>query len=604
MNKMVTVPQGTLLLPALRDVGIQIESICGGKGLCRKCKVILTGGHCESLPQTRGSRISPEEQAQGYYFACQVRLTADAEFTIPVESRIDTPQILLSSRMEIKEILPSVVRYRIGSSVSADMPAAKRSIRLSGYSGPRPRVTDTIYDALVSSAGPALATVSFVDRDPEIIRVEMEAQVLPLYGVAIDLGTTTVVGCLVDLASGEIIETGSTLNRQITYGEELITRIGYASTGEGLATMQRAAVESITEVISQLVAKSGIRQTDIADITVGGNTVMNHLLCGIGPRYLELANAAVPRQPIVRKASGIGLAAGPGTNLYCLPDVSRFLGGDVVGGVISSGMHVSSDLSFLIDMGTNGEIILGNSEWLASVSCASGPAFEGGGITFGMRAMKGAIEHLRIDPATSESTYSVIGNVPPRGICGSGIIDAAAEMVEARILDFAGKLREGNPRIRRTAEGLEYLVVPAQKTGISRDIVITQRDIDYLMDSKAATCGGIAVLLKKYKISPADIRQVYLAGAFGTYITIENTVRFGIIPDFLNACIHPIGNGSLSGAYAALVSRKYREAAEVVAEKMVYIDLLVDPDFIEEYSAALYIPGKPELFPRYGKNLP
>lgn len=604
MNRVIVVPKGTMLLAALRDAGIQIESICGGKGLCRKCRVILNSGSCESLEKPESSRITPEERALGYHYACQVRLTGDAEFTIPVESRIDAPKILLSSRLDIGEILPAVVRYRVETAGAAGMPAAKRSIRLAGYTGVRPQVAGDVYETLISSSAPLVATVSLTGDEPVITRVDAEGEALRLYGVAIDLGTTTVVGCLVNLATGEILETGSTLNRQITYGEELITRIGYAGTKGGLAVLQKSAAAAVNEVIVRLAGAAGIHTSDIADITVGGNTVMNHLLCGIDPAYLEIANADVSRTPLVRRAGEIGLEAGPDAHVYCLPNVSRFVGGDAIGDVISSGMHASADLSLVIDMGTNGEIVLGNSEWLSSVSCASGPAFEGGGLMSGMRAMRGAIEHLRIDPATFEVAFDVIGNVPPRGICGSGVIDAAAEMFEAGILDFAGKLKEGHPHVRRSAEGAEYVLVPAHRTGIGRDIVITQRDIDYLMDSKAATCGGIAVLLKKYKIQPSDIRHVYLAGAFGTYADLQNIVRFGIIPDFLNATMHSIGNGSLSGAYATLVSRKYRKAAEEAAAKMVYVDLLVDTGFIEEYSAGLYIPGRPELFLRHRRDVP
>ncbi|MGD1004043.1 MAG: ASKHA domain-containing protein [Methanoregulaceae archaeon] len=599
MNKVATVPKGTPLLDALRDTGIPIESICGGKGLCRKCRVILTKGECSSLPQIGGSKLSPEEQSQGYYFACQVRVIANCEFTIPVESRIDSPQILLSSEMHIETLSPSVMHYQLEITPSNDAPSANRSIRLLGYSGSRPKISDQMYESILTSDKPLIATISTVKPDPEIIKVEPEEQARQRYGIAIDLGTTTVVGCLVDLTTGEIIETGSTLNRQITYGEELITRIGYSATPEGLKKMQRAAVESIDTVIGQLTSASGIKKTDIIDVTVGGNTVMNHLLCGFNPTYLEMANAVVPRHPIIKKASEIELAVNPDACVYCIPNVSRFLGGDAVGDVIASGMHISEDMSLLIDLGTNGEIIIGSKDWLASVSCASGPAFEGGGITFGMRAMRGAIEHVRIDPITSEVTYTVIGKVPPRGICGSAIIDAAAGMVAAGILDFAGKLVESHPSVHQGAEGPEYVLIPAHKTGVGRDIVITQRDIDYLMDTKAATCGAISVLLKKYKLSTADIRHIFFAGAFGAFTDISNAVRFGIIPDFPNARSHPIGNGSLSGAYATLVSQEFRKQAQEVAHRMVYIDLLVDTDFIEEYSAALYIPGKPELFSSY-----
>ena len=599
MNRVATVRRGTPLLDALRISGIPIESICGGKGLCRKCRVILTKGECSSILQNGALCLSPEEQAGGYYFACQVSVTSDCEFTIPVESRIDSPQILLSSEIHIEHISPSVSQYRLEISTSDWVSSSKRSIRLDGYPGSRPKMSDRIYEAILASEKPMNALLSTLHHEPEIIEVEPEEGAHPLYGVALDLGTTTVVGCLVNLTNGEIIETGSTLNRQITYGEEVITRIGYAGSPEGCEKLRQAAAGSIDLVITQLTTGGGITGTRIAAMTLGGNTVMNHLICGINPVYLELANAVVPRQPIIKKGSDLGVAINPEAYVYCLPNVSRFVGGDAVGDVIASGMYISDDLSLLIDLGTNGEIILGNKDWLASVSCASGPAFEGAGMMFGMRAMKGAIEHVFIDPITSEVTFTVIGNVPCRGICGSAIIDAAAGMVAAGVLDFAGKLIESHPSVRTGTQGREYILVPAQKTGIDRDIVITQRDIDYLMDSKAAACGAIGVLLKKYKLTPGEIKHVYFAGAFGAYTDISNAVKFGIIPEFQNARTHHIGNGSLSGAYATLVSQGYRKQAQEVADKMVYIDLLVDTDFIEEYSAALYIPGKPDLFPGY-----
>ncbi|HEX3001712.1 MAG TPA: ATP-binding protein, partial [Methanoregula sp.] len=239
------------------------------------------------------------------------------------------------------------------------------------------------------------------------------------------------------------------------------------------------------------------------------------------------------------------------------------------------------------------------SDWLASVSCASGPAFEGAGISSGMRAMKGAIDHVAIDPVTGEVSWTTIGNALPRGICGSGIIDAAAAMVAAGIVDFTGRLVDGRPGVRMGTSGHEFVLVRKEKTATGQDIVITRDDMAYLIDSKAAACGSIGVLLKKYRVGVGDIRHVYLAGAFGAYADTKKIVEFGIIPDFYQAEIHTIGNGSLSGACAALLSVKKRQEAADVAKKMVYIDLLVDADFIDEYAAAVYIPGKPDLFPRY-----
>ena len=233
-----------------------------------------------------------------------------------------------------------------------------------------------------------------------------------MYGVAIDLGTTTVVGCLARLDTGEILATGSALNRQITYGEELLTRIGYSASPAGVATLQKAAATSINDVIGTLALNAGIERTAIIDLCLAGNTVMNHLLCGLDPRYLELADAPVSRAPLIRTAQEIGIAVHPAAGVYCLPNVSRFVGGDAVGDMITAGMNASDEISLLVDLGTNGEIVLGNRNWAASVSCASGPAFEGAGIRSGMRAMKGAIDHVHGDPVTGEIRWSTIGSTP------------------------------------------------------------------------------------------------------------------------------------------------------------------------------------------------
>ena len=600
LNKVIEVEKGTILLEAIRQAGIQIESICGGKGQCGKCKVIFGKGEVKHLSDVYKKHLSEQEIAEGYLLSCQTRVLTDSEFIIPVESRIDRPKILLSAELKIESVHPATGKYPV-KILSIDEFLKQPSIRLEGYSGPRPHVDDEIYKKMIAINDPATATVSWTKNNyPEIICVEPGDKTEFNYGLAIDLGTTTVVGVLVDLNNGEILARDSTLNKQITYGEELLTRIAFASKHEGLEKLQRAAVESINEVIDRLTANAKVKYDDITDVCVGGNTVMNHMLVGKDPAYLEMADIEVSRKPFVIKAKKIGLKVNPEAYIYCLPNVSRFLGGDAIGDVIASGMHTSGELSLLVDLGTNGEIIFGNEDWLASASCASGPAFEGAGIKFGMRAMQGAIEHVKIDPKTCEASYTVIGNTKPRGICGSGIIDAAAEMFSVGILDFAGKLVEGkNPLVRRGPEGLEYVLVPAEKTAIGRDIVITQEDIDYLMDSKAAACGAIGVLMKKYKISIYDVKHVYLAGAFGAYTDLKNVIKFGIFPEFPNAKFHPIGNGSLSGAYATLISMKKREEARMIAEKMVYIDLLIDVDFIEEYSAAIYIPGKREFYPTY-----
>jgi len=563
--------------------------------------VILNKGEVSDVSTKYEKWLSPQEIAEGYRLACQIRVQSDCEFTIPVESRIAGPKILISTEMAIDQINPASKKYLVDLAPTEDY--ERGSIRLHGYSGPRPSVSEDIYNKLLLMKEPMTATLSMTKTPPEVISIEPSDRTRSNHGVAIDVGTTTIVALIVDLTTGEILGNASGLNRQITYGETLLTRIAFSRKAKnGLQKLQQAVVQSINDLVDRLASKVGIKNEEITSVSVGGNTVMNHLLAGIDVDYLWYvdANDKVPRAPITKKAKTLGLHVNPEAYVYCLPNVSRFLGGDAVGDVVASGMYNSDETSLLVDMGTNGEIILGNKNWLVSCSIASGPAFEGGGVKFGMRAMRGGIEHVKIDPKTFKAEYTVIGDTTPRGICGSGIIDAAAEMFSVGILDFAGKIvKSQTPLVRRGRDGLEYVIVPAEKTAIGRDIVITQRDMDYIMDSKGAACGGILVLMRKFKLSIYDVKNFYLAGAFGAYTDLRSATKLGIFPEFPNAKIRPIGNGSVSGAYTTLLSMKKQEEANSIAQNTLYIDLLADVMFAETYSESIYIPGPKELFPSY-----
>ena len=601
MDKMVEVERGTILLDAIREAGINIRSICGGDGDCGTCKVILNKGEVSHVSTKYKDWLSPQEISEGYYLACQIRILSDSEFTIPVESRITSPKILLSSEMTIDKLDPESKKY-----LATLLPAQSgehRQIRLHNYSGPSPKVSDDVYDKLLRMKEPITATLSRGNTPPEIIDVESGDRTNSNYGLAIDVGTTTIVALLIDLTNGKILGKASALNSQITYGETLVTRIAFSRKAEnGLQKLKQAAVQTINDLVNNLTSSAGIINEEITSVSAGGNTVMNHLLAGVDVDYLWFvdANDKVPRSPIIKKAKELGLHTNPEAHVYCLPNVSRFLGGDAIGDVVASGMYDSDEISLFVDMGTNGEIIFGNKDWLVSCSVASGPAFEGAGVRFGMRAMRGAIEHVKINHESLEAEYTVIGNEHPIGICGSGIIDAAAEMFHVGVLDFRGKIVAGRTRLVRDGrDGLEYVIAPAEKTAIGRDIVITQRDMDYLMDSKGAALGGIMVLMKKFNFSIYDVKNFYLAGAFGTYTDLRNATKLGIFPEFPNAKIRPIGNGSLSGAYATLLSMKKRDHANAIAKNILYIDLLADVIFAETYSEAIYIPGPKELFPSY-----
>jgi len=600
MNQEVTVRWGSTLLEAAREAGIRINNICGGRGQCGKCRVILDRGETTQLPEydVRMKFISEREFSEGYRLACRTRALGDCEVTIPLESLIEHPKILVKAEISPEDIEPLSRKYLIRVPSIPDREHVLASIRREV--GETPKIGDEIYEKFLSMEGEDYTTVTVTRSggQPEVVQIEAGDKTNRNYGLAIDLGTTTVVVCLVDLKSGEVLDRASELNRQIIYGEELITRIECGAEEEGLRKLQKAAVDCVNDLAAALVSRNNLRIEEITDISVGGNTVMNHLLAGIIPAYLETADVEVSREPIIRRATDLGIKVHQGAYVYCLPNVSRFLGGDAIGDVLASGMCKSEEVSLLIDLGTNGEIVFGNREWLISCSVASGPAFEGGGVKFGMRAMRGGIEHVKIDPATKKANYTVIGDAPPKGIVGSGVIDAVAEMFSAGIIDFTGKIRHRRtPYVREGEEGLEYIVVPAGESKTSQDIVITQKDLDYVLDSKASLCGAVSTLMGKLKLSIEDIGHLYLAGAFSYYTNLRNVFKIGAFPELPRAEVTQLGNGSLAGAYLTLLSRRKRKEARIIAETTFYIDLLLDTDFFKEYEAALYIPGKRELFP-------
>lgn len=595
--------KGDTLLDRMREEGVHIEAICGGKGFCGKCKVILEKGKVKKKSTIPDKLLSEAELENGYHLACMVSLIEDCVFTIPAESRIEDPKILISTELEIPELKPAVTKYRLSQKTksSNSLMLSVRKLDLEGYTGTIPRISDDVYEKISKLGEDVTVSVTKTNGFPEIINAEAGDTKDKNYGIAIDVGTTTLVAILVDLNTGTIIGRNSAMNSQITYGEDLVTRTAIARNQEGLRKLQKTVVDSLNEVILGLLEAAGINPSEVNDITVGGNTVMNHLFAGLESGYLEIANVEVSRDAIILKAKEVGLAVNPESYVYCLPNVSRFLGGDAVGDVIASGMHMSDEMSLMVDMGTNGEIVFGNEDWLFSCSCASGPAFEGEGVRHGMRAAVGGIDHVTIDPDTKKAQVSVLGDAPAKGICGSGLIDLIAEVFKTGIMDFSGKFVAGTSYVREGKWGLEYLVVPAEKTSLGRDIVLTQADLDYVIDSKAAACGAITVLMKKLRIGIEDTKNIYLAGAFGTFTNLESATGMGIFPEFPNGEYHPLGNGSLSGAYATLLSTDKRKEAAEVAKRMVYVDLLVDLEFIEEYSKALYIPGDKAYFPTLGK---
>lgn len=592
VKKEVAVEPGSTILDAVKKAGIELETTCGGEGECGKCKVIVDKGEASKLKEAHRKYFSKKEIEEGYRLACDTLVLSDLYVSVPVGSRREKTKILAESSVPVSGISPSVRKYGVNSKCcSSEGELQKELARLCG--GVSPKFDYGSYKDILGAGKDVTVTVSETGRWPEVIGVEAGNRLDRNYGLAIDVGTTTVVAELVDLNTGAVLGRGSTLNKQITFGEALLSRVKHSATQQGLGQLQDAAVRSINEVVEKLLAESSVERENVYEACVGGNTVMNHLLAGKKADHFNDSKVKITTEPILGKARELGLNINPEARVYCLPNVSRWLGGDVTGDILASGLYKSGDISMLIDMGTNGEIVIGCSDWSVSCTVPSGPAFEGSGFKFGMRGQKGGIEHATIDPQSLVTKYRTIEEAKPRGICGSGAIDLLAEMYSAGVIDFCGNLQKRKTDRVRDGEdgGLEYVVAPADETEMKKDITITQKDVKYVIDSKATVQGGIKALLKKIGISTPDVKNLYLAGAFGNYMDLEKARTIGLLPELPNAKTYQIGNGSLGGAYIALVSKDGRREAEDVARKMAYFDLSADSDFLDAYMASLYIPG-------------
>ncbi len=589
VKKEAKVKKGEILLDAIRLAGIPIETMCGGKGECGKCKVIVESGDVSSLPEAYRKYMTKKEQSEGYTLACKVCVLSDLHVSVPVESRREKMKILTSASVSASEVSPAIKKYSIGSRFcSAEKELLKELTRLYGSS---PKMDFKSYKEILDSGKDVTVTISET-KQPEVIDVDIGNSIDKKYGLAIDIGTTTVVAELVDLNTGNVMSHGSALNRQITFGEALLSRVNHSSTQKGLEQLQTEVVKSINDIVGKLLEESNVKKENVYEICVGGNSVMNNLFAGMKVDHFKESSTRVSTEPIIKKAKELGVEINPNAYVYCLPNVSRWFGGDAIGDVIASGMYKSKEISMMLDMGTNGELVIGNSDWMVSCTIPSGPAFEGGGLKFGIRGMKGGIEHMMINPETFAAKYKTIEDAKPRGICGSGAIDLLAELYSTGLIDFCGNLQKGKtPLVREGEDGLEYVIATADETSIGKDITITQKDIKYVIDSKATVQGGVKALLKKVGIPLGDVKNLYLAGAFGNYMDLEKARTIGLLPTMDSAKTYAIGNGSLGGSYIALVSKGRRKEAEDIVKRMAYFDLSADSDFLDRYMASLYIPG-------------
>jgi uncharacterized 2Fe-2S/4Fe-4S cluster protein (DUF4445 family) len=605
-GKRVVVERDSTILDAAQAGGLDLRSTCGGRGECGKCRVIIEKGTINPSQFHDERFLTSEELLKGYHIACQTEILGDLLVDVPLESRLENQRILSEAVIPKIELYPRIIKVFLDPGLLGEQTREPLDI-VEAFKKKIPDAVQVIDSTDRSIAGlldlHVGLTVTAIREDDVMRIVQVEPGDVPegTYGVAADIGTTKVVTYLVKLSDGSIIDVASDYNAQLPYGEDLISRIDYAvSKNDGLSVLQKAVVNTINGLVKLLIDRNQIDPSSILDFCVAGNTVMTYLLAGLDPKPLNYSRTVVSRTPVSVQAEEFDLMAGGNASVYCMPSVSRWLGGDTVANVLAAGLFESEKISILVDMGTNGEIVVGSRGWLFSTSCASGPAFEGYEIRFGMRSVEGAIEKVKIDPASLKAECSLIGGPEkkPRGICGSGIIDLAAEMFTTGILSSDGKIQEIDcPLVRSGPDGMEYVVVPAHETDLQKDITLTQKDIDKFLDSKAATCAAISVLMRKVGLTISDVEVLYLSGAFGHYIDTEKAVVIGVFPEFPRASIIRLGNGSIAGAYLGLLSLRQRAKAVEIAKRMTYWDLVDDPLFTDEYYEALRLPGKRELFP-------
>ena len=610
-NVTVTVDDNTSLFKAVKAAGVYVLSSCGGKGNCGKCKVVIKEGSVE--PGKSRSYLSVEEAERGYVLACHSRVKADLLVEIPPESRMQAKhkiatgakadEILrlmkeaggcLESRIHriYLELPPPTIDDNI-----ADFERVRRGLDQAGFNAAHLHMNYLMLSKLPrvlrEGAWRVTVTVLSVTEVLEVLDIHPGNAMKTRYGAAVDIGTTTVVVYLVDMTNGHIVGTASTYNSQVKCGDDVISRIVYATEMNGLKELQELAVGNMNALLADLAEKSAIPPGMIDYIVVAGNTTMMHLFYGIDPANIReepYIPAATFFPPI--RGKSVGLALCPQAIIYSMPNVASYVGGDITAGVLVSQIHKQEAVSLFIDIGTNGEIVLGNKDWLVTAACSAGPAFEGSGIKFGMRAMEGAIEEVEIDPTTYEVNYRVIGDAKPIGICGSGMIDILAEMYLNRVIDQKGKIREeiGSKRVRRGEHGLEYVIAWRVESAINKEIVITEVDLDNLIRAKAAIYAGFATLLSHMGMKFGDVEKLYIAGGFGRYIDVERAITIGMLPDLPVEKFQFLGNTSIMGAYYGLLCDRLRHEAEEIAKRMTYVELSVSHSFMDEYMQALFLP--------------
>lgn len=630
-ERTISVPAGESLLRAALEAGVHINASCGGEGVCGKCRVLVEEGE---VSEGLSERLSREDIEKGYRLACLTKISEDVTIRIPVESGVDKSVM----HMQVAPRRTAIIQHPDFESLKEEglfiSPVEKIYLELPPPDAQNnmPDVTRLVeYLKLEANEHkleltlPVIRKLSKILRDYDFkltltlvrpVRDGGKTLILDIqggdvtgenYAVALDIGTTTIYGQLIDLSTGECLGEAGDFNGQISYGEDVITRLIYAEKPGGLDKLQEVVVATINAVLERILKQSKVDRENIATITLSGNTTMTQLLLSIDPSNIRRA-PYVPTATLYPpfRASLISIEINDHALALVYPQVSSFVGGDIVAGVMGSGMYMNEELTLFLDIGTNAELVVGNKDWLACTACSAGPAFEGGGIEFGMRAAKGAIEDFSIDPVSFEPMIFTIGDVRPKGICGSGLITMTAVMFEMGVINNNGKFNRelDTPRIRKRDDVWEYVLAWKDDTQIDRDIALTEPDIDNLIRAKGAIYSGCMTLLEEVGLSLDMVEHIILAGGFGSYIDLEKAMTIGLLPEIDPDRVTFIGNGSLMGARMSSLTNRIRKDVVEVTKRMTNFELSETPSYMDNYVAAMFLPHTEiEKFPKLKERM-
>lgn len=631
-KKVISVDRGTDLLTAAIKAGIHIYNSCGGEGVCGRCKVIIKKG---KYVTEHSGRISEEERNKNYVLACRTTPESDLEVLVMEESRLGDMEILTEEAKSKRLVGLYTPAEKFDGQYKADIRLFKHgplSTKLF-LKLPPPSLDDNCGDAErlfreirkdvnipIMQMGlsnikklPRLlresnwrVTVTLGNRNGtiEVVLIEPGDRSKANFGISLDIGTTTIVAYLVNLKSQKVLGAKASYNPQVDFGEDVISRIIYAGESGGLEKLHHVVIDTINILIYSLAKEQNLTLNDITAVTCAGNTTMTHLLLKVEPVYIrrEPYIPAVNFMPVIRAAEA-GIKINPRGLLACLPCIGSYVGGDIVGGILASGMDNTDEISLFLDLGTNGEVVIGNREYFVACSTSAGPCFEGGGLSSGIRAMEGAIQAVSV--RGNGLAVETIRNGRPKGICGSGVIDLLSIFLKHKIIDRSGRIKENNICKVRSSDGVKEIVLVNKKdSATGKDIVINENDIKNVIHSKGAIYTGIEVLLRESGYKKSDLKHVFIAGGLGTALNIRSSINIGLLPDLPEQIFEFVGNTSIAGAKMCILSSEAMEKAYLIANKMTYLDLSTNMFFMNNYSAALFLPHTDiDLFPTVKKVL-